>query len=232
MMSALQMYSPAKEHCKYMAKYYNTVLSAILLCIVFSFSYGCKTQVISSKPHDVNLGIKGFTLRGRIKNVYPEGLVQYRYAVIKPGDRLRLWIYHLALNSLPDSPCPRKSILMGLSRKGGKNGWIAWEYPPIENSLHMLEGLLARYWTGLMRPLHFFPRSSWEYAEGILNKDRSEDDALDRAKNVWIGNDYNPGEGGDSHYQLCFRDTDPLDFEFMDASGEVFGPLIAHQIEI
>lgn len=198
---------------------------------IFAGKIGPYTRGAALDPVDVGLRIKGFALAGRVENIYSENRIQYRYAVIRPNDRLRSWIYHLVLNSLSISHYPRKSLLLGLCRRGGADEWSIWEYPPIEDSLQILADLLEIYWTGLTRPLHFFPRSSWEYAVGILYKGMSEEDALERAQGIWKGNDYLPGEGGENHYQLCFRDTDPLDREFKDISEKVFAPLMSHQAE-
>jgi len=81
-------------------------------------------------------------------------------------------------------------------------------------------------------PLHFFPRSSWEYAQLVLDKGKPREDALEKAHSTWVGNDFTSGERDDAYYQLCFGNTDPLDSEFQDIAEEVFGPLLEHQKEM
>jgi exodeoxyribonuclease V gamma subunit len=181
------------------------------------------------EPIDVELQIAGFRITGRIRSVYPERLVQYRYAKVKPKDRLKAWIYHLALNTIKADHYPCNSMLAGLMPKGKDSEWIAWEYPSIENSESILESLLERYRAGLLMPLHFFPGSSWEYARMLIEKNKDEEDALGKALNIWKGDDYNRGEWEDPYYQLCFGNTNPLDSEFKVIAEEVFGPILKYE---
>jgi exodeoxyribonuclease V gamma subunit len=179
-------------------------------------------------PLSVDMTLSGFRLTGRIGSLYSERLLHYRYAAIKPKDHLRIWIAHLVLNSLRTPGYPQSSLLIGL----GKNGWTAWEYLPVEKSDEFLEKLLKRYWQGLTKPLHFFPESSWEYAYLILKSNKSDEESLQRARKTWGGGDYGWRENDDPHYQLCFRNMDPMDSEFQRIALEVYEPLFTHQKEV
>jgi len=210
-------------------------------CVYDNLSKGVKAFAGKTEPYmrgakleplEVGLGISGFKVIGRIDTIYREKLMQYRYARVKPGDRLKVWIHHLALNSLKDADYPRTSMLTGLRPKGRESEWAAWEYLPVEDSEEILAELLEHYWQGLVKPVHFFPRSSWTYAHMFLEKGKSDEDALDSARRTWTGNDYNPGECEDSYYQLCFGNTDPIDSEFQHMAEEVFGPLIEYQRQV
>ncbi len=183
-------------------------------------------------PLHADICISGFRLTGRIDAIYPERLIKYRYTRIKPKDRLNIWFQHLFLNSLAVDHYPRISMLAGLSPKGKEPQWVAYEFLPVENSQEILENLLEKYWAGLVMPLHFFPRSSWEYAQLVFDKGKPREDAMEKAYKTWMGNDFNSGESDDAYYQLCFGNTDPLDSEFQDIAEEVFGPLLEHQKEI
>jgi len=184
------------------------------------------------EPLDVDFPIAGFRITGCIRSIYPERLVQYRYAGVKPKDRVKVWIYHLVLNTIKADHYPRISMLAGLMPKGKDSEWVAWEYPSMENGEAILEDLFEKYRAGLVMPLHFFPGSSWEYARLLLEKSKSEEDALRNAGNTWEGSDYSRGECEDPYYQLCFGNTEPLDSEFQLIAEEVFGPLLQHQEEI
>ena len=184
------------------------------------------------EPLEVDLRISGFRLTGRIDAIYPERLLHYRYARVKSKDRLRIWIHHLALNSLLADKYPRTSMLAGMVPRGGESEWIAWEYSPVEHSKAILGRLLEEYWTGLVRPLHFFPESSWIYAHMTLEKNKPRENALRSACKTWRGSEYSRGECEDPYHQLCFRNTDPLDSEFRRIAEEIFRPLIGHQREI
>jgi exodeoxyribonuclease V gamma subunit len=183
-------------------------------------------------PLDVAVSLADFSLSGRIQNLYPERMAWYRYAKVTPRDRLRAWIYHLVLNSLAGNGHPRTSMVAGLAQRGPDSRWVAYEYHPVKNSRRLLQHLLETYWTGLMDPLHFFPKSSWEYAFLLKEKKRSPEESLDRAITVWEGNDFTSGECQDPYHQLCFGNTHPLDSAFTDVAVGVFGPLLDHQREI
>ncbi len=181
------------------------------------------------EPLDVDLSLSCFKLTGRIDAIYPERLMRYRYAIVKPKDRLRLWIHHLVLNCLNTDYYPRISMLAGLWPKAGEPEWRAWEYLPVEKGREILENLLQQYWVGLAMPCHFFPESSWKYAQMLLEGGKPAEAALAGARNVWTGSDFKRGECEDAYYQLCFGDTDPLDSEFQCIAEKIFGPLLGSQ---
>jgi len=196
----------------------------------FAEKTGPYMQEAALEPLGVDMGISGFRLTGRIDAIYPQRLLRYRYARIKPGDRIKVWIHHLALNSLPADGYPRTSVLVGLDTNSKKETvWTAWEYLPVENGKEILGRLLAEYWAGLVRPLHFFPDSSWTYAHAVLEKNKPDEFALHNARKTWAKSDYNRGECEDPYYQLCFGNTDPIDSEFKRIAEEIFGALIEHQ---
>ncbi len=183
------------------------------------------------EPLEVDLDLSGFRVTGSIDGIYPDRLMQYRYARVRAKDRFTLWIRHLALNCLKPHHYPRTSMLAGLEPKGRNSEWAAWEYLPVERSEEILIHLLEIYSEGLVRPIHFFPEACWTYAEMLMKKGTGGA-ALRRARNVWTGSDYARGESKDVYYQLCFDNTDPLDSEFQRLSEEVFGALLAHQLPI
>ncbi len=211
-------------------------------CIFEELSQGVESFVEKSKPYipetilkplEVDLNISGFRLTGRINPIYPERLLFYRYARVKARDRLVVWIHHLALNSVMADTYPRTSMLAGLEPDKRREAvWAAWEYSPVENSEEILGKLLKEYWEGLMKPLHFFPDTSWTYVHTMLEKNKSEEDAINSARKIWEKTDYSRGECEDPCYQLCFGNTDPLDSEFRRIAEEVFRPFLEHQLSI
>ena len=97
----------------------------------------------SLKPIEVDLSLAGFRLKGRIENVFADGLLHYRYANPKVKDRMRLWIYHLLLNllSVEDYPCHGTLLCKDAE----------FNYPPVEGSEKILERLLKNSGTGFVR---------------------------------------------------------------------------------
>jgi exodeoxyribonuclease V gamma subunit len=179
-------------------------------------------------PLPVDLAVGGFRLTGRIREVYPDRLVRYRYAQVKAEDHLRLWVAHLALNLSGAGGYPHASLLIGL-----ENGqWSASRYGPVDDPAGELERLLSLYWQGLRRPLHFFPKSSWIFAHDTLKKGKPAEVALKTAGSAWRPDREEVwAEADDPHYDRCFRHTDPLDAEFRELAIRVFGPMIAAMTE-
>jgi len=211
-------------------------------CIFEELSQGVESFVEKSKPYtpetileplEVDLNILGFRLTGRINQIYPKRLFHYRYARVKARDRLTVWIHHLALNSLTADTYPRTSMLAGLEPDKKREAvWAAWEYSPVQNSKEILEILLNEYWEGLMKPLHFFPDTSWAYVHTLLEKNKPEEDACNSARRIWEKTDYYRGECEDPYYQLCFGNIDPLDSEFRRIAEKIFRPFLEHQIAV
>jgi len=198
----------------------------------FAEKTGTYLQSTALDSLEVCLPIGDFRLTGRINVIYPDRLMQYRYARTKAKDHLIVWIHHLALNCLMADDYPLTSMIAGLASKGTEPGWVAWQYLPVQDSEEILGSLLEKYWEGLIKPLHFFSESSREYAQALLSKGKPREDALNSARNIWTGNDYIHGESVDPYYELFFRNSDPLDLEFQDIAEEVFGALMDHQEEI
>ncbi len=182
------------------------------------------------EPIEVNLSIADFKLVGRIDGILKERMVQYRYTKAKPKDHLRLWIYHLALNSIEAEHYPRTSILSALHPNREKP--FLWEYSPVEKSKEVLKELLMKYWKGLKKPLHFFPESSWFYISELQKRGKDKEDALRVARSKWKGSDFSRGEVEDPYFKLCFGSIDPFDKEFQELTIEVLTPLLKHQKEI
>lgn len=170
------------------------------------------------RPRPVDIHIGDFRLTGRIDNIYPGGLLHFRFAEARPRDRLSLWIHHLILNRLEPAgyPFPSRLILKDLS----------CELPPLQESEKYLRQLLEIYWQGLIRPLPFFPRASFAYAQSF-NKYKDAERARRAAGRTWE-TDHGRGEAEDPYFQLCFKDGDPLGEEFQSLAIRIFDPILQH----
>ena len=172
----------------------------------------------------VDLDIAGFRLKGRIGDIYAGGPAQINYASIKPKYLLNTWIYHLVYNVIDKAKYHHSSLLICKDS--------IREFGPVDNSRNILEHLLTLYWKGMCLPLHFFPESSFEYAQRVLVKKQTEQVALNTAQRKWVGGDFARGESEDPYYDLCFRTVDPLDQEFQNIAKDVFAPPLNHGTEI
>ena len=204
-------------------------------CVYADLSRGIERFVEKTKnymegkpldPLEVDVELTGFRLMGRITGVYPERLIQYRYARLRPVDYITVWIHHLILNGIGNDSHPKSSMLAGLHGRGGELKWTAWEYSPVDDSMEILEMLLEFYLAGLTKPLHYFPKASWAYAEQLLEKGKSREYALGKARTAWEGSDFNRGDSQDLYCQQCFGNIAPLDSEFCRISEEILGPIL------
>ena len=177
----------------------------------------------SQNPIDVDFEIAGFHLRGRLSLLAETGHVQFRYARRRARDLLKSWVYHLVWCHAAPAGGRRTSFLIC------KDSTVRFDWLP--DSQRILEDLLNLFRRGLMRPIHFFPDSSFEYAEHVLKKTASKQAALNKARRKWNGSQfagYAKGESDDPYYNLCFRHSDPLDEAFEDIAVRVFSPLLGH----
>ncbi len=172
------------------------------------------------EPLDIDLTVGGFRVTGRVEEIYAAGLLHYRPAKARGIDRLRSWIHHLVLNHLGlGGRYPALLVCEDL----------ACRYRPVAESGEYLNALLGYYWQGLLKPLHFFPRSSWVYAEKI-RKGKSEDEGIKAARSQWEG--YEQGEKDDPYFRFCFRGAEPLDSEFKTLAAAIFGPLFDYEEKV
>lgn len=174
------------------------------------------------EPLSVDLNLEGFRLMGRIGNIYPGGLILYRYANIRTQDRLTLWIHLHILNLMGAKGYPSQGVLICKDK--------ACTYLPAEESEKILKDFLKIYWQGLIKPLHFFSRSSWAYAEA-MEKHGDQEKAMAAARRNWES-DFGPAERGDPYLRLCFGKADPLDEEFENLTMEILGPIIKSESKI
>jgi exodeoxyribonuclease V gamma subunit len=164
----------------------------------------------------VAVSVDGFTLTGFVDSLSGAGFLSFRYAQAAPQDLLRAWISLLLLQSA--SPC-EGATAVHIHKEG-----VITLRPP-SNPPAVLQGLVDVYRQGLMRPVHFFPRSSHAYADS-LRKYGSDERAMEDALKKWEGSFRERSEAGDAAAHLCFSRTDPLDDEFRALSLTVFGPVL------
>ena len=181
-------------------------------------------KALEALEFQIDVGI--FSVMGSLEHMFKDRAIHYRYAGLKGRDLIVAWIHHLLLNAVRPAGFPRYTLVAGLSPKSGKEReGLYYEFEPVEDAETILEGLLNRYWEGLKSPLHFFPESSWAYAQERVSKKKPSEASLERARKVWEGG-WNRGEAQDLSYQLCFGTGDPLNSAFESLAEEIFGPLL------
>jgi exodeoxyribonuclease V gamma subunit len=180
-------------------------------------------------PLQGDLSFSGFRITGKLRGLYQDKMLCYRYSRLKARDYLRAWIRHLFLNCHPAHGYPAVTVLAGLDpEQRDRPLWTSWEYEALENSAEILSDLLGKYWAGLKMPLPLFPESSWAYAFATLKESKPLQEGLIRARRTYEGSDFSRGEGEDAYYQVSFRGKDPMDEGFVKITEEVFAPMLKH----
>jgi len=165
---------------------------------------------------DVSVAAGAFTITGAVDCLGRGGFLSFRYADLKPGDLMRAWVSVLVLTAVS----PGAQVAGMHIHKAGQACISA-----VEDPCAVLKGLLHVYWQGLCRPLPFFPKSSYAYAEH-MKKTGNEQRAMQEAGKAWNGGWNKRGESEDAAMRICFAGTDPLDDEFRELAMMVYGPLL------
>ena len=180
-----------------------------------------------AQPEPLQLTIGRFELSARIVNLFDGRLLRQRLTTRKPKDLLRAWIDHLILNCFRST----ESILITATKE--KQPVVERFAPPAEDPRTLLAQLLDLYWQGLRKPLPFFPRSSFAFAERTVHPTRGSS-PLEKARKAWgdsaLPHDEEFGLGPereDDYFDLAFRNvTDPLGPEFQEIAIKIFEPAL------
>ncbi len=173
------------------------------------------------EPPTLDVVVDGFHLTGSLADVYPEGMVCYRAAKMKGRVRLRAWISHLVFNHLHTGEAAPHTFAIFEDR--------TYRYSPVEKPEMYLNIYLNIYLTGLRQLIHFFSESSLIYAETIT-KGKESDKAIRAASGIWDAFEF--GEKDNPYYELCFKETDPLDDEFRELAKTVYEPMLRYEAQI
>ncbi len=163
----------------------------------------------------------GILLESPFPGLTRQGLLEWRLQATSPRDLFNLWIRHLVLCWLRPPAVDCRSQLVGEKKTHA--------FGPVENAGVELAKLLGHYRRGLCRPLPFFVKSAWAYAEAEPAQGREK--ALQAAHKVWDVPAFRSGaffgESENAYYQTVYRGADPLDAEFASLSLEIISPLLA-----
>lgn len=168
---------------------------------------------------DFDLPIAEAVLVGRLQGLYPTGQVSFTPGRYHPHRMLKLWIRHLVVSILQPPGVSRTARWLEQDGAGG--------FREVEDAQAILEQMLLLYRRGLRVPLHFYPGSSWAYAQNLLLK-QDPIAAEKAAASKWFGSNYFPGEFAKPYQRLLLPAEAMLDEEFRATSLAVFRPLIDH----
>jgi exodeoxyribonuclease V gamma subunit len=174
------------------------------------------------EKYHVDLQAGDCRLTGTLDNLYKNYRIQYRMARLKTNDYLSAWIFHLIQNAAPGEVYPKTSLLLGEDH--------CWKFGPVDNAQEMLEVFIRYYRLGRTKPLKFFVRASWEYAQTLWIRNKSYEEAIRSAKLAWLGDDSGrmAAEAQDAACKICYENVMPIDDEFEETAANLLKDLCMH----
>ena len=178
-----------------------------------------------TEPVAIRLEGAGWTLSGRVDGCTADGRLQFRPAALKPRDRVRAWLTHLALAAHAGGE-PVVTRLVGIGDE------VIWGSPR-EDPMAVLDELIAGYREALRAPLPVFEGASWAYVRSRGGKKTPLEVA--RAAFELHENFQSKrleGDRTDANVALCWRGRDPLAgdaADFVRWSERLWWPAIASE---
>ncbi|ABE55631.1 exodeoxyribonuclease V, gamma subunit [Shewanella denitrificans OS217] len=135
------------------------------------------------------------TLLGRIDDILPKGLINYRPGAAHGRDLVRVYLRHLCLNA---SGQQQTSYLLDMAQ--------FHSFAPITpaHATAQLKAFILAYIQGQTRPLCFMPRTAFAYVEAP----GSHQEKLIAAQKLWRDEQNQLGEGFEPHNHRLFRFPD------------------------
>lgn len=163
------------------------------------------------EPLELDLQVAGLRLVGWLPGLTAQGLVIQRLGRVRAGDRLDLWVRHLALNLAQPRGVPPHSVLVSEE--------TTTRLLPLATAAELLEELVVLFRQGQREPLPFFPETSLAFACHGLGS---------QVDTAWEGGpNGHRGERDAPEVRTAFRGREPLEPPFADIAARVFGPLLA-----
>lgn len=167
------------------------------------------------EPITVDLHVSGINIIGVLRELRPQGQLLLLSDNLYPYQKIQLWLKHLLLCCVnpPGIRCTTKILSLG--------GMLVFD--PIEDAQSRLAGWLRAYCGGLTKPLPFFAKVSFAYAETVENDQNS---ALSEAQAMWEDGFIYEGVGSKPANQFLYRGHCPLDTHFETLAQELILPII------
>jgi exodeoxyribonuclease V gamma subunit len=128
-------------------------------------------------------------------------LLRFRYASVKPKDRVRAWVAHVVGHA--------EGLTFSTDLVGKEKRYLRTiETLPVELAREILAKMLELYRRGCTECLPFAPASSHAYAD-VLANGRDEEDALEKAQGEW--SNFRFPEGGDPYLFEAWGADGPME---------------------
>ena len=179
-------------------------------------------EITAKQSISVQQQIDNTLLYGTIENVTEQGIVIVSFGTIWCQDLLEHWLNHLALAvTKPDNAVIKTTIIHPQGESSFDN---------VHNPHEHLAVMLQAYMAGVNMPLHFMPKTAYEYASILANSksNKTSEEALASAKKIWTGNQRSLGEGQKQAYQLAFRGIVVFDEQFEYWANVIWRPVLEY----
>ncbi|MFH1156532.1 MAG: exodeoxyribonuclease V subunit gamma [Pseudomonadota bacterium] len=161
---------------------------------------------------DIRLG--HIRIQGSIDNIHSGNRHLCWFSGLNAPRKLSAWICHLVLQGAGVPAGCGKSVLTGWD--AGKKQPQTLTFPPMGDAWQdLLKVLAVAFCQGIKRPMPFFPKTSWAFAEGVWKsgKDLTGEtmgQGLKVCRPVWYDLHSGTGESLNRYVQLVFGKTTPL----------------------
>ncbi|MCF7792163.1 MAG: exodeoxyribonuclease V subunit gamma [Victivallales bacterium] len=160
-------------------------------------------------------------------DLYKNGQIFYRLGSERIADLIRIWIYHVTLCASNYSN-EKLSYFITWDKKNAEMQKTVFPVLGKDAAVELLKKMLEAYYTGLKRPLPFFPESSFEFTKEYI-KMGDEEKAYNKALDRWGKDRYNlpdSRESADCYLNFCFGDNLPPADKVKDIALSFYEPLL------
>ncbi len=170
---------------------------------------------IDGKPlesDEIHIQRDNYLLTGQLNDIYSNEQILHRFGKMRPKDLINLWIRHLLFQIVKPEGHSGQSRLITRDKKDEFKA-VSFKLIVPENSHRMVEKLINIYEKGLRENTLFFPSISYKYAEGIFQKKKDEQKAVEAAKKEWTDSRRPYLEGEDPYNKCLLQGVNPLNNE-------------------
>ena len=162
--------------------------------------------------------------------LYAGQQIYYRYATIKPDDRLHALLWHLFVCATQSDECNDAVTTILIGRDKDKYKELTYQHIAKEKSINYLEQLVSIFMQGQSTILPFFPKTSYEYYNSTTDgKNSKSRNAIYKARDAFYGDngyesiDYDDPYIKRAFYKVDIFDDEKLHKEFDYLSQTIFG---------
>ncbi len=208
----------------------HQILCAEIEELVATLDSSLGGRPVARPPVVVEIERRDWRIVGTVTALTDRGLLHCRTAKIKPKDRIRAWISHLAMSATE----PLSTFLVGESETKRKQKYSSVRMLPVADAADHLDRLIRGYLEGLSTPLPVFEKATYAFGmysyERSRPKSRKKKDPRNAAVGAFVSGYRYTGDDADPYIALCMRGRDPLahDSERFEALAlELWLPLLA-----